>query len=85
MTDLLVSYLPECDLDREVLRIRWNHKAGLVELEYKETDSSLCKRWKKTGPPDEAFPALVRLLKTKKWFSLSEATLHEIFGKACGE
>lgn len=77
---LLVSYLSEFDFYREVLRIDCNPKTGLIEFEYSETQSPLYKRWRKTCPSDEAFAVLVRFLKMKKWFPLSDDTIRNVFG-----
>ncbi len=77
---LLVSYLPEFDFYREVLRIDCNTKTGLMEFEYSETESPLYKRWRRICPPDEAFAVLVRFLKMKKWFPLSDDTIRKALG-----
>jgi len=81
MTALVLSYLHEFNLDREVLRIRLNHKAGLIEFEYREIAAPLYKRGTKACSPDEAFSVLARFLKMKKWFTLSERTLRDAFGE----
>jgi hypothetical protein len=65
---LRISYLPEFDPDKEVLNIDFDRKDGQFKFEYQETSSPLYKRWQKTCSPDQAFPTLVRFLRTKKWF-----------------
>jgi hypothetical protein len=82
MTDLLLSNVPDWEMGRDVLRIRLNHETGLLEFEYQETPSPVYKRWRKSVPPDQSFSALVRFLAMKKWFSLSERTLRDVFGAA---
>ena len=67
MHDVIVSDLPEFDLDRDVLKIEFDPKAGMVRFEYWETRSPLYKRWKKTCPPEHAFSSFVRFLKLKQW------------------
>jgi len=68
---LRISYLPEFHPDKEVLNVEFDHKDEHFRFEYQETASPLYKRWQRTCPPDQAFQTLVRFLKMKKWFSLS--------------
>lgn len=68
--ELRISHLPEFDPFKEVLNINFDRADGQFKFEYQETESPLCKRWKKSCLPDQAFPTLLRFLKMKKWFSL---------------
>ena len=81
MFQLRISSIPNFDFDQEVLKIDLNHKTGLFQFEYQETASRLYKRWKKSCRPDQAFSVLVRFLKMKKWFPLSEKTLISVIGE----
>jgi hypothetical protein len=71
MNTLCVSDLPEFDMDRELLRIDFDPEGHQFKFEYQETMSPLYKRWRKTSPPEDAFPAFVRFLKRKKWIRSS--------------
>ena len=71
MHTLCISDLPEFDLEREMLRIDFDPKAGKFKLEYQETKSPLYKRWGKMCSPEQAFPSFVRLLKLRNWCRLS--------------
>jgi hypothetical protein len=71
MHTLCISDLPEFDLEREMLRIDFDPKAGQFKLAYQETRSPLYKRWRRTCSPEQAFPSFVRFLKLKNWCRLS--------------
>lgn len=49
---LRISYLPEFDPEKEVLRIDLHGKDGQSKFEYQETASPLYKRWKKRCSPE---------------------------------
>lgn len=70
---LRISYLPEFDPDKEVLKVDLNHETGDFEFEYQETASPLYKQWKRKCSAKEAFPVFNRFLQCKKWFPIRKS------------
>jgi hypothetical protein len=70
MTTLVIAQTPEIDMEKEVLRVTFDAKEGVLIFDFQETCSQLPKyqHWIRKCSPEEGFSQLVAFLRLKRWF-----------------